>query len=72
MTDQATTMHHLFDDRLDALKSGVHKLIDKATTRPTWFGSATERTAAIIKAHPFAAIGIALGLGYIVVRAIRR
>lgn len=73
MIDQATTTgQHRFDERFEALKSGVHKLFEKATMRPTWLGRATDRSAELIKAHPIAAVGIALGISYLVVRAIRR
>lgn len=72
MFDHATTVQHLFDQRLDSLKSGVHKLFEKATMRPTWFGRVTEKSAGLIKAHPIAAVGMALGVSYLIVRAIRR
>lgn len=72
MLGQATTTQQEFDQRLDALKSGIHKLVDKATTRPTWFGRAATQTATIVRAHPVVAVGLAVGLGYIVVRATRQ
>ena len=65
------SVQHLFDEQLDALKSGVHKLIDRATKKPNWFGRVMNTTGEAIKAHPIATIGIAIGLGYVVVRFAR-
>jgi len=76
-TTHTDSPHHLLEDQLDALKAGVRKLMDRVATKPadappsrisTFTGKATE----LIKAHPIAAVGIALGLGYVVMRIARR
>ena len=72
MSDQTAAIHRLFDDQLDAFKSGVHKLVERATTKPTWLGRAFATTGETIKAHPIAAIGVALGVGYLLVRVARQ
>lgn len=69
---QAASDHHMFDVQFDALKSSVKKLIDRTTTKPTWFGRAINTTSDTIVAHPIAALGIALGVGYAIVRIVRR
>ena len=68
--------HRALEDRLDAFKDGVSKLIDRIISKPAgepsrfkaFAGQATET----IKAHPIAAAACALGLGYLVVRVVRR
>jgi ElaB/YqjD/DUF883 family membrane-anchored ribosome-binding protein len=74
MSAQTATnsVHHLFDEQFDALKSGVKRIVDRATTKPTWFGRMASKTGETIKAHPIAAIGVALGLGYVIMRVVRR
>ncbi|HEY6036508.1 MAG TPA: hypothetical protein VIV58_19655 [Kofleriaceae bacterium] len=62
----------MFDEQFDSLKSSVKKLIDRTTTKPTWFGRAINTTSDMIVAHPIAAIGVALGIGYAIVRIVRR
>jgi len=58
--------------RFDSLKSGVHKIVERATTKPTWFGRTVDRASELVRAHPIAAVGIALGIGYVVFRTARR
>lgn len=68
--------HHVLDERLGAFKDGVTKLIDRFVSSPAehpsrikaFTGKATET----IKAHPIAAAAVALGLGYLFVRIVRR
>lgn len=72
MSAQTEAIHHLFDEQLDAFKSGVHKVVERATTKPTWFGRTLARTGETIKEHPIAAVGAAFGLGYLLVRIARR
>lgn len=75
-TTDTDSVPHLLDDRLDAFKAGVRRLMDRVATKAsgepsrirTFAGTATEA----IKAHPIAAIGVALGLGYVVMRIARR
>jgi len=62
----------MFDGRFSAIRNGVHKLVERATTSPTWFGRALIKSRETVKAHPFAVVGVALALGYVIVRAVRR
>ena len=68
--------HHALEDRLDAFKDGVSKLIDriigKPAGEPARFTAFTGKATETIKAHPLAAAALALGLGYLVVRIVRR
>jgi hypothetical protein len=64
--------HPAFEAQIDALKSGVKNLLDRMTTKPTWFGALVTRTTETVKAHPVAAIALAAGLGYLVVKIVRR
>lgn len=67
---------HLVDERFEALKSGMHKLIDRVMVQPdgspsrvqTWAKKATDA----VKAHPYLAVGIALGTGYAIIKIVRR
>ncbi len=67
---------HLADEQFEALKSGMHKLVDRVMTQSDglpsrvqqWMAKATEAA----KAHPYLAIGIALGSGYAIVKIARR
>jgi len=75
------------ENRLDSLKSSVKNLVDAGGERASAIkskaidvkdqavekgGLALERAGALIKEHPIAAIGIAFGVGYIVVRMLKR
>jgi hypothetical protein len=68
--------HHVLEAQMDALRSGVRRLIDRISTNPEGEPSRVRRFAdqatATIKAHPFAAAAAAIGLGYLVVRLVRR
>lgn len=68
--------HHVLGERLDAFKEGVAKLIDRIvstpTEQPSRFEELTGKATETIKAHPIAAAAVALGLGYLVVRIVRR
>lgn len=52
-----------FEHLFDSIKH--NKIVDKA-------GKAIDKVSAAVKAHPLAAIGIAVGAGYVVMRIIRR
>ncbi len=71
-SQQSDSTHRLFDEQFAAFKSGVEKLIERTTTKPTWFGRSITKTSDMIKAHPIAAIGVAIGIGYGIVRVMRR
>ena len=75
------------DNRLDSLKSSVRNLVDAGGERANQIkskaidvkdavvengGAALNRASSLIKEHPIAAIGIAFGVGYIVVRMLKR
>ena len=57
-----------FDERVESFKAGMHKLVDRMTTKPNWVG----KSADWIREHPIASVGIALGAGYALFRIIRR
>ena len=67
---------HVVVERLNAFKEGVGKLVDhiisKPTEEPSRFKAFSSKATETIKAHPIAAIAFALGLGYLVVRIVRR
>lgn len=66
------TMKELVDDgaqKVGALKTKVIEVKDQAMHRG---GELLDRTAALIKAHPFKAIGIAFVAGYLGMRLFRR
>jgi len=67
---------HLVDKELDAFTSGLHKVVDRVIEETeqgrsrikSWTSKATES----IKEHPYLAVGVAFGLGYVVVKIARR
>ncbi|HEY5923527.1 MAG TPA: hypothetical protein VIV11_17725 [Kofleriaceae bacterium] len=64
------------EQTFDSFKSGMHHVFDRVMTKPdgspsrvrTWTNRATDA----IKAHPYLAVGVAVGLGYAIVRVARR
>lgn len=57
------------------LGARVRSLFDRVLTRPaepTVVGKTITKASDLIKAHPFAAVGIAFGVGYAIVRIARR
>ena len=56
-------------DKVNAIKGKVVDLQSKAKDQG---GKAFDKASELIKAHPFAAIGIAFGVGYIAMRLVRR
>ncbi len=56
-------------DKVAAIKDKVVDLQHKAQDRG---GAAIDKASDLIKAHPFAAIGVAFGLGYLAMRLVRR
>ena len=76
-----------FEHRLDALKESVRSLVDAGGEQAGRLkdkaidvkdsvvetgGAALSRLGSMIKQHPFAAIGVAFGVGYFTVRMLRR
>jgi ElaB/YqjD/DUF883 family membrane-anchored ribosome-binding protein len=76
-----------FESRLDSLKESVRNLVDAGGERAGHFkeravgmkdsvvensGAALTRIGSMIKDHPFAALGIAFGLGYFTIRMLRK
>ena len=67
--------HHLLEEQLDAFKAGVRRWIDTVAVKPegkSRLRHFIDRTGAMIKEHPIAAVTVAFGVGYIVVRIARR
>ena len=73
--------------RLDAIRDSVKGLVDQGHDKVTAIkdkvvdlqskakdqgGKAFDKVSDLVKAHPFAAIGIAFGVGYIAMRLVRR
>lgn len=73
--------------RIDSIKDSVKGLIDQGQQKATAIKdkvvdfqhvakdrgtAAIDRAADLIKTHPFAAIGIAFGVGYLAMRLVRR
>jgi ElaB/YqjD/DUF883 family membrane-anchored ribosome-binding protein len=83
MKNQAVT----FEDRLDSLKESMRNLVDMGGERANALkdrmsgvkdsvvaGSKTgaRKLGGMIKDHPFIAIGVAFGVGYVVMRIVTR
>jgi ElaB/YqjD/DUF883 family membrane-anchored ribosome-binding protein len=64
------------DSRLDSLKDSVKDLLDAGSERASNAKDAAiaqvNNVGKLIKAHPFIAIAIAVGIGYISMRLLRR
>jgi ElaB/YqjD/DUF883 family membrane-anchored ribosome-binding protein len=63
------------DQRIDALMSGFKTMIDripKPNSEPSRLRAAVAKTGETIAAHPVAALAVAVGLGYVIVRLVRR
>lgn len=75
------------DNKLDTLKESVRNLVDAGGERAGQIKSkaidakdsivengdmAIKKVGSLIKEHPIAAIGVALGIGYIAVRFLRK
>jgi ElaB/YqjD/DUF883 family membrane-anchored ribosome-binding protein len=87
MTMQKNGSTSAFENRLDAVKESVRNLVDAGGERAGRLkdkaidvkdsvfensSAALSRMGSLIKEHPFAAIGIAFGVGYVTVRMLRR
>jgi len=59
------------EDRLDSLKESVRDLVDFDRVKDTVV-TGTRKTGSMIKEHPIVAIAVAFGIGYIVMRIMRR
>ena len=75
------------ENRFDSLKSSVRNLVDAGSERADQLkgkaidvkdavvengSKALDRAGTLIKENPFIAIGIAFGIGYLVVRMLRK
>lgn len=75
------------ENRVDSIKESVRNLVDAGGERAGQLknkaidvkdsvidngGAALRKTGSLIKDHPLVAIGIAFGVGYIVVRLLRK
>jgi ElaB/YqjD/DUF883 family membrane-anchored ribosome-binding protein len=71
-----TSISSDFDARLDSLKDSVKDLLDAGSERASNFKDSAltgaNKVGGLIKAHPVAAVAIAFGVGYLVMRMIRR
>jgi ElaB/YqjD/DUF883 family membrane-anchored ribosome-binding protein len=76
-----------FESRVDSLKESVRNLVDAGGERAGQIknkamdvkdtvvesgGAALTRLGSLIKEHPFIALGIAFGAGYVTIRLLRR
>lgn len=55
-------------DKVTQIKDAASDLQHKVTDRG---GEAVDQASALIKKHPFAAVGIAFGVGYLLMRLVR-
>ncbi|HEY5950876.1 MAG TPA: hypothetical protein VIV40_35530 [Kofleriaceae bacterium] len=70
---------HLVDEKLDELKSSVHKFVDSVMTEPDGSPSDlrnwTMKVSELAKKHPYIAagfgIGLGVGIGYALIRIAR-
>jgi ElaB/YqjD/DUF883 family membrane-anchored ribosome-binding protein len=68
------------ESRLDSLKESVRNLVDAGSERMSDVKdtvvstgrSGLHRAGDLIKKHPIVAIGVAFGIGYVVIRILRR
>jgi ElaB/YqjD/DUF883 family membrane-anchored ribosome-binding protein len=71
---KASTQHG-FDARVDALKHSAKHLVDVGGDRATQVKDSAvaqvDRMGLVIKQHPFAAVAIAFGAGYLAMRLVR-
>ncbi len=74
MSSPNGAFHKVLDEQFDAFRDSMRKLIDRVDPRepPSKLRAIADRTTELIKAHPIAAAGIALGIGYAIVRIARR
>ncbi len=65
--------HHVIADQVEALRSAAKRMAGKVAAKAgppvRSFGT---RATEVIKAHPIAAAATAFGLGYLIVRLVRR
>ncbi|MBL0215157.1 MAG: hypothetical protein IPQ07_14875 [Myxococcales bacterium] len=68
--------HHFFEEQLDAIKDGVKKLAAQVShavkPEPSRIRSFADKATELVREHPIAVAGIALGVGYLAVRIARR
>ncbi len=73
---EPSSEHHLLDSQVDALKARIRTLIERAGTsetgEPTRIARFADRATKVITSHPFAAIAVALGTGYLAARLATR
>ena len=69
-----------FEDRLDSLKESMRHLVDVSGERASAIKDSVmessrtgvKKMGSLIKHHPFIAIGVAFGVGYLVMRIVKR
>jgi hypothetical protein len=66
---------HMIDEEYDALRAGFGRIVDRVMQEPDGSPSPvaklSERAIEVIKAHPFIATAVGLGMGYLLVRVLR-
>ena len=80
MATQNGSMHGVLsgsslDDQLESFKANVRKWIDRVSTKregESRVRAFLAKSGELIKDHPIASVGIAFGIGYAVVRIVRR
>jgi len=70
LSEIGTRAHHLFDPGVDAVKSGVRRIIERA--EPAKLRVASSKVTDLIKANPVTSVAIAFVAGYVVIRAAER
>lgn len=65
-----STSNGILDEQFEALRSTVRKLIDRG--EPPKLRTFATKARELIAEHPIAAVGIAFGVGYAIVRIARR
>jgi ElaB/YqjD/DUF883 family membrane-anchored ribosome-binding protein len=68
----SSDLKHVVDELSSAAASLRHRAAEVGSQAASGAGSLVDRTTRAIKQHPIAAIGLAFGAGYVVMRLVRR
>jgi len=75
-TNGLSAVHHKIDEQFDSFKARIHDAVDRSNqaheTTSAWLRAVVGRSRDAIKAHPIAAVAVAFGVGYALVRLVRR
>ena len=76
MTNGLTSTHHKIDEQFESFRARIHDAVDRADSAAkstsSWLQTAWSSSTNAIKSHPFAALGIAFGVGYAITRFVRK